>query len=69
MTFIIDNPEGVATTPLRKICLGKRESNFKPLDINDTKMCSFLLVNDHVDVFRFTEIKESYVFKQLKSIS
>ena len=23
MTFSIDNPEGVATTPLRKICLGK----------------------------------------------
>ena len=23
MTFSIDNPRGVATTPLRKICLGK----------------------------------------------
>ena len=23
MTFSIDNPKGVATTPLRKICLGK----------------------------------------------
>ena len=23
MTFVIDNPRGVATTPLRKICLGK----------------------------------------------
>ena len=23
MTFNIDNPRGVATTPLRKICLGK----------------------------------------------
>ena len=28
-----------------------------------------LHVNDNVDAFRFTEIKESYVFKQLRSIS
>ena len=26
MTFIIDNPRGVATTPLRKICLGKKKT-------------------------------------------
>ena len=37
---------------------------------NDTMSSNERLhVNDHVDAFRFTEIKESYVFKQLKSIS
>ena len=37
---------------------------------NDTMNSNERLhVNDNVDAFRFTEIKESYVFKQLRSIS
>ena len=41
-------------------------------DISDNDTMSSnerLHVNDNADAFRFTEIKESYVFKQLKSIS
>ena len=35
MTFSIDNPRGVATTPLRKICLGKtlRRTRVKELQM------------------------------------
>ena len=47
MTFSIDNPEGVATTPLPKKCLGK------PLRIGHIQ----IILSDHVSL----KIRNTYM--------
>ena len=62
MTFSIDNPEGVATTPLRKICLGKtlRITRVKAQNSTVHQMCIIHCCMDHLKRL-FTDWKRVFM--------